>query len=74
MIRKLRIKNEAESLEKEQLDKLFDRFYRMEQSRNTQTGGYGIGLSIAKAIVTAHKGKIMASSYDGKSLLITVNL
>lgn len=66
--------NETESLEKERLDKLFDRFYRMEQSRNTQTGGYGIGLSIAKAVVTAHKGKITASSQDGKSLLITVNL
>ena len=53
---------------------MFDRFYRADPSRNSNTGGYGIGLSIAEAIVTAHKGKIAASSQDGRSLLITVTL
>ena len=56
------------------LDMLFDRFYRMDRSRSSQTGGYGIGLSIAKAIVAAHKGKISAVSRDGKSLSIHVFL
>ena len=39
---------------------LFDRFYRTDKSRNSQTGGYGIGLSVAKAIVEAHKGTVKA--------------
>lgn len=50
---------------------LFDRFYRADKSRNSQTGGHGIGLSVAKAIVTAHKGTISAASADGHSLTIT---
>ena len=57
---------------KENLPLLFDRFYRTDLSRNSQTGGYGIGLSVAKAIVTAHNGKIHASTEDGHSLQITV--
>ncbi len=41
---------------------VFDRFYRTDNSRNSETGGHGIGLSIAKAIVTAHNGTICAFS------------
>ena len=56
---------------RESLPKLFDRFYRTDPSRNSETGGHGIGLSIARAIVTAHKGKITASTEDEKSLTVT---
>ncbi len=56
------------------LPKLFERFYRMDPSRSTQTGGFGLGLSVAKAIVSAHNGKIQASTEDGHSLTITVTL
>lgn len=66
--------NTTNEMKKENLNHLFDRFYRTDESRNSQTGGYGIGLSIAKAVVVAHKGKIQASSEDGQSLLITVSL
>ena len=52
----------------------FDRFYRTDASRNSQSGGYGLGLSIAKSIVTAHKGKIRAESPDGTQLSIQVTL
>ena len=58
-------------MEKESLSRLFDRFYRTDASRNSGTGGYGIGLSIARAVVEAHKGKISAASPDGQSLTIT---
>lgn len=44
---------------------LFDRFYRADSSRTRQTGGYGIGLSVARAIVQAHRGKISAWGQDG---------
>ena len=47
-------------------ERLFDRFYRSEKSRSRQTGGYGIGLSIAGAIVKAHKANISAATNDGK--------
>lgn len=70
----LSVYNTTQEMKKENLNHLFDRFYRTDASRNSQTGGYGIGLSIAKAVTTAHKGKIQASSEDGKSLLITVTL
>ncbi len=64
--------NTTESISREDLTHLFDRFYRADKSRNSKTGGYGLGLSIAAAIVSAHKGKIMANTQDEKSLLITV--
>ena len=53
---------------------LFDRFYRTDTSRNSETGGYGIGLSIANAVAGAHKGRISAATEDGTSLTITVLL
>lgn len=59
---------------KDVLSRMFERFYRADTSRNSQTGGHGIGLSKAKAIVAAHNGKITATTKDGESLLITVLL
>ena len=70
----LSVKNTVAEIQKGKLDMLFDRFYRIDKSRNSQTGGFGIGLSVAKAIVNAHKGKITAVSTDGKSIEITAVL
>lgn len=64
----------AQLMEQDKLPHLFDRFYRTDQSRNSQSGGYGLGLSIAKSIVSAHKGKIRAESPDGTQLTIQVTL
>ena len=64
----------TQTIEKEQLKLLFDRFYRVDASRNSKTGGHGVGLSIAKAIVEAHHGKIIASSPSENTLQITVKL
>ena len=61
-------------VEQDQLTRLFERFYRTDSSRNSATGGYGIGLSIAQAIVNAHKGRISAASADGWSLEINIQL
>ena len=59
---KLIIKNTGEGIKREHLEKIFERFYRVDDSRDRGTGGYGLGLSIAKAIVDDHKGKIYAES------------
>ena len=62
------------SIPKENLELLFERFYRSDPSRNSETGGHGIGLSIAKAIVNAHNGKIQARAQDEKTLEMVVYL
>lgn len=69
----LSVFNTADSISRESLVHLFDRFYRADKSRNSKTGGYGLGLSIASAIVHAHKGKITAGTQDEKSLLIAAS-
>lgn len=55
----------------EDLQYVFDRFFRADRSRNSASGGYGIGLSIAKAIMTAHGGKIQTGTQGGYSFTIT---
>ena len=70
----LSVANTTENeISKEYLSLLFERFYRTDPSRSAQTGGYGIGLSVAKAITEAHKGKIQAKTEDGHSLCITAS-
>lgn len=64
----------TQAIASEQLKLLFDRFYRVDASRNSKTGGHGVGLSIAKAIVEAHHGKIHASTPTENTLQITVRL
>lgn len=62
----LSVSNTTESdYSKEELSRLFDRFYRTDKSRNSKTGGYGIGLSVAHAITFSHNGKIFATAKDG---------
>ena len=62
----------TQTIEKEQLKLLFDRFYRVDASRNSKTGGHGVGLSIAKAIVDTHHGKIQATTPSENFLQISV--
>ncbi len=71
---RLQIINTTTHIDKSSLPHLFDRFYRTDKSRNTKTGGYGLGLSIALAIVNAHHGKITATTTDEKSLCMSVIL
>ncbi|MBO5037516.1 MAG: HAMP domain-containing histidine kinase [Clostridia bacterium] len=53
-------------------DRLFDRFVRSDNSRNSKTGGHGIGLSVAKAIAETHKAIVSAFSPNGKILNISI--
>ena len=64
----------SETLSAEECKNMFERFYRTDASRNSETGGHGIGLSMAKAIVSKHKGRITAASGSGKKLTVTIQL
>lgn len=66
----LEVYNETGAIPKGNLDILFERFYRLDVSRNSETGGSGIGLSVARAIVKANYGKIRAWSDDGNSIRV----
>ena len=66
--------NECEILNPGDLEHLFDRFYRADQSRNTQTGGFGIGLSIARSIAEGHKGSILGQCHSDRRIEFIVKL
>lgn len=66
--------DETANIKKGRQDILFERFYRADTSHNSKTGGFGIGLSAAYAIVKAHKGRITAESKDGRSIKFTIVL
>lgn len=70
----LLFRNTVDGIEKGSHDELFERFFRGDSSHSSEIGGFGIGLSIARAIVNTHKGKITARSEDGKSLTISIQL
>lgn len=59
------VSNSSEDISQEHLDKIFDRFYRVDSSRNRKTGGSGLGLNIAKTIVENHNGTINVINKDG---------
>jgi two-component system heavy metal sensor histidine kinase CusS len=58
--------NDCEYISSESLDKLFDRFFRDESSRNKGLGGVGLGLSVVKSIINLHNGRISANYSEGK--------
>ena len=63
----LTVSNGADEMSAEQLSHLFDRFYRADEARSESGAHYGLGLSIAKAVATAHGGEIRAEYGDGKA-------
>ncbi len=68
------VKNTGTGIPSEHIEKIFERFYRVDTSRSKESGGYGIGLSIAKSIVEQHKGKIYAQSNVGTDTTFIVIL
>lgn len=70
----LSVKDSGEGVSSEEAAHLFDRFYRVDESRNRNDGGSGLGLAIAKSIVEMHGGKIWAESETGQGLKVVIEL
>ena len=70
---KLKVSNACDNMDEETVGKLFDRFYRGDTARTQKNGGYGIGLSVARAICEGHRGSIKAD-YENKRITFTAVL
>ena len=68
------VANTCEKIPEGKLDRLFDRFYRADTSRSRESGGHGIGLSVARAIATSHGGSIEAKADNDKRMRFIVTL
>jgi signal transduction histidine kinase len=62
----LSVFNVGDGISLSERNKIFERFYRVDASRSKQTGGYGLGLAIAKSIVEQHEGKIWVEGESGQ--------
>lgn len=68
------VRNSGEGISEEALEHIFERFYREDKSRARKSGGYGLGLAIAKAIVESYKGSIKAESVKNEYTQFTVKI
>ena len=59
-------------VEKSELERIFENFYRIDESRSTKVEGNGLGLAICKNIIEAHNGTISAKSDNGLTIVITL--
>jgi two-component system sensor histidine kinase VicK len=68
------VEDRGPGIPKEELPRVFERFYRLDKARSRQLGGTGLGLPIAKTIVEAHGGRIEVVSRLGKGTKISLSL
>ena len=68
------VRDNGSGIPKGELDKIFAKFYQVDMSNTREKGGLGLGLSICKKIIEAHKGKIWAESDLGKGTTINLTL
>ena len=71
---KIKVSNTGEGIPADSIEQIFDRFYRVETSRNRNTGGAGLGLSVVKAIINWHEAEISAHSEQNKVTEFSITL
>ena len=70
----IRVQDSGPGIAEDELERVFERFYRSDPSRQRNEGGSGLGLAIAKSIVEKHNGRIRAESKPGEGTTIIVQL
>ena len=70
----IRIRDDGPGIPAEELERVFEPFYRLESSRNRDTGGSGLGLSIARDVIQAHGGSLVLQNLPVRGLEAIVTL
>ena len=73
-IAEISISDQGIGIEEQELERIFERFYRVDPARSRETGGTGLGLSIVKHVVSNHGGDIQVWSVPGTGSTFTVQL
>ena len=74
IVLRIAVGDDGPGIPPEHLERVFERFHRVDESRARERGGTGLGLAIARAIVEAHRGRIRAESPPGGGTTITLEL
>jgi len=70
----IQVEDHGSGIERKHLDRIFERFYRVDKSRSRKLGGTGLGLSIVKHILEAHGGQVSVESQPGRGSTFTLHL
>jgi two-component system sensor histidine kinase SenX3 len=70
----MRVRDRGSGIPAPDLERIFERFYRADKSRDRKSGGTGLGLAIVRHIAIAHGGSVQAESWSGEGSVFTIRL
>ena len=70
----MRVRDEGMGIPTRDLDRIFERFYRVDRARSRETGGTGLGLAIVRHVATNHGGEVLVSSVEGEGSTFTLRI
>lgn len=71
---RITVRDEGEGIEARHLDRIFERFYRVDKARSSKLGGTGLGLAIVKHVAQAHGGRVSVESVPGRGSIFNIHL